>query len=126
MAALRAGEEMAKLRGDAEFAAICRRLFESGSKFTDQKLFDGEFYLQQVDLKAHPQHQYDHGCLSDQLFGQNWASQLGLGHIYKGENVRTALGSIYRYNWTPDIGPYSKAHPPGRWFARAGEAGLIT
>jgi uncharacterized protein (DUF608 family) len=125
LAALRAGEEMAKLRGDVDFAATCRRLFESGSKFTDEKLFDGEYYIQNVDLRAHPQHQYDHGCLSDQLFGENWASLLGLGHLYKAENVRTALASIYRYNWTPDIGPYSKAHPPGRWFARPGEAGLI-
>ena len=125
LAALRAGEEMARLRSDAEFAATCRRLFESGSRFSDENLFDGEYYIQKVDLQAHPQHQYDHGCLSDQLFGENWAAQLGLGHLYKAENVRTALASIYRYNWTPDVGPYNRAHPPGRWFARPGEAGLI-
>lgn len=126
LAALRAGEEMAKVSGDAEFATTCRRLFEAGSKFTDDKLFDGEYYFQQVDLRAHPQHQYDHGCLSDQLFGQNWAGQLGLGYIYKSDRVRTTLASVYRYNWTPDVGPYNTAHPPGRWFARPGEAGLIT
>jgi hypothetical protein len=126
LAALRAGEEMARLSGDGDFAATCRRFFEAGSKFTDDKLFDGEYYFQQVDLRAHPEHQYDHGCLSDQLFGQNWAGLLGLGYLYKPGRVRTALASIYRYNWTPDVGPYNEAHPPGRWFARPGEAGLIT
>jgi non-lysosomal glucosylceramidase len=126
LAALRAGEEMARLNGDSAFAATCRKLFDAGSKFTDEELFDGDYYFQKVDLKAHPEHQYDHGCLSDQLFGQNWAGQLGLGYLYKPDRIRTALASIYRYNWTPDVGPYSEAHPPGRWFARPGEAGLIT
>src|SRR6185312_2978809 len=126
LAALRAGEAMAHLSGDAEFATTCRRLFESGSGFTKQNLFDGEYYFQKVDLKAHPEHQYDRGCLSDQVFGQDWASQLGIGSIYGQEHVRKALASIYRYNWTPDVGPYNEAHPPGRWFARPGEAGLIT
>jgi non-lysosomal glucosylceramidase len=126
LAALRAAEEMAKATGDAEFASKCRALFESGSKLSDERLFDGEYYVQQVDLKEHPQHQYERGCLSDQLFGQNWAAQLSLGDIYKKDNIRAALASVYRYNWTPDLTRYSKEHPPGRWFAREGEAGLIT
>lgn len=126
LAALRASEEMGKWMGDAAFAAKCRRIFEAGSKWSDQKLFDGEYYFQIVDLKEHPEHQYDHGCLSDQLFGQNWAAQLGLGYVYRPENVRKGLESVYKYNWTPDVGAYSEKHPPGRWYARAGEAGLIT
>jgi non-lysosomal glucosylceramidase len=126
LAALRAMEEMADAMQDSEFLARCHQFFESGSKFTDATLFDGEYYFQKVDLTQHPQHQYDHGCLSDQLFGQNWANQLGLGYIYKKENIRSALRSIYKYNWTPDVGAYNLAHPPQRWFARVGEAGLIT
>ena len=34
--------------------------------------------------------------------------------------------SIWKYNWAPDVGPHNKAHPPERWFARPGEAGLFT
>ena len=40
--------------------------------------------------------------------------------------MRAALESIWKYDWAPDIGPQNEAHPPQRWFARPGEAGLFT
>ncbi|MBN1360285.1 MAG: hypothetical protein JW993_06830 [Sedimentisphaerales bacterium] len=126
LVALRAGQEMAERMGDVEFAQRCRRIFESGSQLTVERLWDGEYFVQEVDLQKHPKHQYAKGCLSDQLFGQGWAHQLDLGYIYPKSNVDTALRSTWRYNWTPDVGPYNAAHPPERWFARPGEAGLFT
>jgi len=126
LAALRAGEEMAKEMGDDAFAKQCRTIFESGRKLTVEKLWNGEYFIQLVDLTKHPKHQYGDGCLSDQLFGQGWAHLLGLGHIYPPEMVRTALGSIWKYNWAPDVGPQNAVHKPERWFARPGEAGLFT
>jgi uncharacterized protein (DUF608 family) len=126
LAALRAGEEMAKEVGDAEFAATCRKIFEAGRSNTVEQLFNGEYFIQKVDLKKHPQHQYADGCLADQLFGQGWAHQVGLGYVYPEDKVRSALKAIWKYCWAPDVGPQNKAHPPQRWFARPGEAGLFT
>jgi len=126
LAALRAGEEMAKEMGDAEFAKRCRGIFESGSKLSVERLWDGEYFFEVVDLAKHPKHQYEKGCLSDQLFGQGWAELLSLGYIYPPENVKTALESVWKYNWAPDIGPYNVEHKPERWFAREGEPGLFT
>ncbi len=126
LAALRAGEEMAKEMGDDDFAKRCRKIFESGGKLTVQRLWDGEYFFEDVDLEKHPKFQYDKGCLSDQLFGQGWAHLLGLGYIYPKENVVKALGSVWKYNWTTDIGPYNVNHKPERWFARPGEPGLFT
>ena len=126
LAALRAGEEMAREMGDEDFAARCHRIFESGRRLTIEKLWNGEYFIQRVDLKKHPKFQYATGCLSDQVFGQGWAHQLALGYIYPPELVKKALASIWKYNWAPDVGPHNKAHPPGRWFARPGEAGLFT
>lgn len=126
LAALRAGEEMAREMGDDAFAQRCRRIFESGSRLTMERLWDGEYFIQLVDLQKHPKHQYGKGCLSDQLFGQGWAHQLRLGYVYPSSNVREALRSIWKYNWAPDVGPYNEAYPPDRWFARPGEAGLFT
>ena len=125
-AALRAAEEMAREVGDSEFAAKCRKVFEAGSRLTVERLFNGEYFVQEVDLKKHPKHQYGDGCLSDQLFGQGWAHQVGLGYLYPREKVLSALRAVYVYNWAPDIGPQNAAHPPQRWFARPGEAGLFT
>jgi len=126
LAALRAGQEMATEIGDKEFADRCRRIFESGSRLSVERLWDGEYFIQIVDLAKYPKDQYGKGCLSDQLFGQGWAHQLGLGYIYPPENVTQALKAVWKYNWAPDIGPYNVAHPPERWFALPGEAGLFT
>ena len=126
LAALRAGEEMAREMGDQEFARTCRQIFLAGQKNTVEKLFNGEYFVQQVDLKKYPKHQYGDGCLADQLFGQGWAHQVALGYVYPEDKVRAALEAIWKYDWAPDIGPQNKAHPPQRWFARPGEAGLFT
>lgn len=126
LAALRAGEEMAKEMGDTEFAQRCHRIFESGKQLTAERLWDGEYFIQLVDLDKHPKFQYGKGCLSDQLFGQGWAHQLGLGYIYPPNLVKPALASIWKYSWAPDVGPYNEAHAPERWFALPDEAGLFT
>jgi hypothetical protein len=126
LAALRAGEEMAKEMGDQDFAQRCRKIFESGSQLTVERLWDGEYFIQLVDLQKHPKDQYGKGCLADQLFGQGWAHQLGLGYIYPPQYVKKAIQSVWKYNWAPDVGPYNAVHKPERWFARPGEPGLLT
>jgi uncharacterized protein (DUF608 family) len=126
LGALLAAEAMAVELADEGFAARCRKVFESGRKLSVEKLFNDEYFIQIVDLKEHPKHQFGDGCLSDQLFGQGWAHQVGLGYVYPKETVLAALGSIWKYNWAPDIAPQNKAHPPQRWFAHEGEAGLFT
>ncbi len=126
LAALRAGARMARLRGDDDFAARCDRRAQRGADESVRRLWNGEYFTQEVDLKQHPRHQYADGCLSDQMLGQWFAHQLDLGYLYPRENVRTALGSVFKYNWAPDVGPQNRAHRPGRVFCAPGEAGLLT
>ena len=125
LAALRAGEEMAREVGDDEFAERCRTIFESGRQRTQERLWDGEYFFQEVDLVKHPRHQYAGGCLSDQLFGQGWAHQVNLGYLYSPEMVRSALQAVWKYNWAPDVQPYNEAYKPLRWFITPGQAGLL-
>lgn len=125
LASLRAGEEMAREAGDKEFAAECRRIFERGRRLIDERLFNGEYYFQKADAaRANTVGSYD-GCEIDQVMADSWAWQVALGRILDENHVRTALRSLWRYNFTPDVGPYRAAHPPGRWYAMAGEAGLL-
>jgi uncharacterized protein (DUF608 family) len=126
LAAICAGAEMAREMGDEPFAERCERIFERGVDLTMERLWDGEYFIQLVDLTKHPKNQYEKGCLSDQLFGQGWAHQLALGYLYPPEQVKQALRSVWKYNWAPDVGPYNEAHPPERWFALPGEPGLFT
>ncbi len=126
LAALRAGEEMARELGEEAFATECREIFEAGRKLSVERLFGGEYFVQIVDLEKHPKHQHGDGCLADQLFGQGWAHQVGLGYVYPKQNIDTTLESIWKYNWAPDIGPQNEVHKPERWFASPGEAGLFT
>jgi non-lysosomal glucosylceramidase len=117
LGALRAAEEMSRYLGDKEFAATCRRLFESGSAWIDAHLFNGEYYEHKVrppkDLEsiapglvvgmgakelADPDYQLGKGCLVDQLVGQFMAHVCGLGYLVDAGHVRTTLQSIRKYN----------------------------
>ncbi|MBI3921952.1 MAG: hypothetical protein HY318_11095 [Armatimonadetes bacterium] len=124
LAALRAGEEMAREMGDEGFASRARSVFEVGARRIDD-LWNGEYYVQQAD----PNHRnvvgsYD-GCAIDQVFGQSWAYQVGLGRIMTAEKVLSALKSLWKYNFTPDVGPFRKENQAGRWYAMPGEGGLV-
>ncbi len=125
LAALRAGRAMALEAGDETFARRLEEVFDRGRRLSVEQLWNSAYFIQQVDLARHPKHQYADGCLSDQLIGAGWARQVGLGEIYPPEHTRTALRSIWTYNWAPDVGPHNKAHPPSRWFLAPGDAGLF-
>ncbi len=117
LGALRAAEEMAKYVGDIEFAEKCGRLFASGKDWTDQNLFNGEYYEHQVipivdglqippsllvgmgaKNLAHPDYQLGAGCLVDQLVGQYMAHICDLGYLLDPGHIGKTLESILKYN----------------------------
>ncbi len=125
VAAARACEKMAGELGDETYAVQMRQIAERGGRNIDRELFNGEYYIQIAD-KAHVKTVGSHnGCEIDQVFGQSWAHQVGLGRILDGGNVKKALASLWKYNFTPDVGPYRAKNKPGRWYAMAGEGGLL-
>ncbi len=125
VAALRAGEAMANDMKDHEFAARCGIVADRGLKNIDSELFNGEYYIQTGDRnKGKTVGSYD-GCEVDQVFGAGWAGQVGLRDVLPGPHVISALKSLWKYSFLVDVGPYRDAHKPGRWYAMAGEAGLL-
>src|SRR5262249_50588985 len=106
LAALRAGAAMARERGGAAFARRCERLVERGQESLVKKLFNGEYFTQKVD-PGHPEAiNSNRGCHIDQVFGQAWCFQVGLPRAVPEKPARRALESLWKYNFTPDVGPY--------------------
>ncbi len=125
LAALSAAEAMAKTVGDADFATRCRTILQRGQKNIVEQLFDGEYFINKPDPSKPETINSGNGCEIDQVFGQSWAFQVGLPRILPEKETRSALASLWKYNFTPDVGPYRKAYPPGRWYAMPGEGGLL-
>jgi len=130
LAAVRAGEAMAEEMGDAQFAARCRGVREAGARSFVTRLFEGEYFVQALD-PSHPEaNGTGKGCAIDQVSGQAWAHQVGLGRILPERETRAALDALWRYSFAPDVGPYRQYMrdkiPGGRWLAMPGEAGLLT
>jgi uncharacterized protein (DUF608 family) len=125
VAAAKACAEMAAELGDEPFAKSMQGIVERGSRNIDRQLFDGEYYIQLGDKQhAGSVGSYD-GCEIDQVFGQSWAYQVGLGRILDEQNVKKALASLWKYNFMLNVGPFRKTHQPGRWYAMPGEGGLL-
>ena len=122
LAALRAGEEMARIEGDSALAAACRERFEKGRQGYDETCWNGQYYIQVHDTDKYKEHQWGTGCHSDQLIGQWWAHILGLGYVLPKEHVKVALESIYRHNFREDLSGFEHKQ---RVFACGNEAGLL-
>ena len=125
LASLKAAATMAHLMNDTAFENKCNRIATAGENNTVKRLWNGEYFVQDVNLKEHPAYQYANGCLSDQLFGQTWSHLDNLGYIYPKDKVQKTLQSIWKYNWAPDVATQNKIHPPERTYASFGEPGLL-
>lgn len=117
LGALRASEEIANYLGDKRFAKTCHSLYENGSYYMDAKLFNGEYYEQEIippmlaeniadglmkgmgskDLTS-PDYQLGKGVLVDQLVGQVMAHILDLGYLADKEHMYKTNDAIIKYN----------------------------
>lgn len=140
LAALRACEEMARAFEGENSAARYHELFEKGSKWIDDNLFNGNYFIQRIvgyapdqiaphlqggggaEDTEHPQYQLGFGCLVDQLVGQYLAHTAGLGMLLSPENVRATLESLYRYNYKRTLYYHDNVE---RTFALNDEAALV-
>lgn len=125
LAALVAAAEMADVVQDAAYAARCRDIAAKGRERMVKELFDGEYFSNKVDPEHLDAVNSGSGCEIDQVMGQSWAFQIGLPRVLPEKETWAALQSLWRYNFSPDVGPYRAINKPGRWFAMPGEAGLL-
>jgi len=125
LAALSAAATMAEELGDQAYTAKCRTILQVGQRNIVAQLFDEEYFINKPDPRHLDAINSGTGCEIDQVFGQSWAFQVGLPRVLPQKETVSALKSLWRYNFTPDVGPYRDAYKAGRWYAMPGEAGLL-
>jgi uncharacterized protein (DUF608 family) len=126
IAAVKAGEQMAIEMGDTAFATTCANYVSKGTKNMEEKLFNGEYFIHKPDeIKGREKLGSYNTCHIDQVYGQSWAHQVGLGRILNKEKTVSALRALWKYNFTPDVGPYIKERRGWRPYALAGEGGMV-
>lgn len=127
LASLAAAERMALAMGETADAARWLAIRVSGTRRQDEQLWNGEYYIQVPGPGAE---NYNTGCFADQLLGQWWMCQLGLGRLYPREHERGALAALMRHNFR--LGGYQAVldaakgiHMPPRPLMRDGDSGLL-
>jgi non-lysosomal glucosylceramidase len=126
IAAAKAAQMMAEDMNDDAFAKTCKDYVEKGNENMADKLFNGEYFIHRPDVVKGKAKlgSYD-TCHIDQVYGQGWAFQAGLGRLWDKEKTLSALRSLWKYNFATDVGPYIKTHTGGRPYALAGEGGMV-
>jgi uncharacterized protein (DUF608 family) len=122
LAALRAGEAWARRMGEKLAADRFHAVFEKGQAKLMSLCWNGEYFQQHLPDYLNRHGEVGPGCMSDQLIGQWWAHQLGLGYILPKANVVQALKSVFKYNFKADLTGWK--HNP-RAFAGDKDKGLI-
>ncbi|MGJ8743551.1 GH116 family glycosyl-hydrolase [Polaribacter sp.] len=144
LGALKASAEMANYVGDQKFAKTCKNLYNQGSTWMDENLFNGEYYVQHIqppmsrdnvapslmdvatkkgetDLTS-PDFQLGNGVLVDQLVGQVFSHIVGLGYLGKEENIKKTMKSIKKYNYVDNMASHANFH---RSYALGDESALL-
>ena len=122
LAALRAGEEWGRRVGDEAAATRFHGVFEKGQKKLVELCWNGEYFQQHLPDYLKRQGEVGPGCMADQLLGQWWAHQLGLGYLLPKEMVVSAMRAVFKYNFKSDLTGWQ--HAP-RAFAGEKDKGLI-
>ena len=152
VAALLAAAEIAKVLGDTEFATKCDGLGWAGARHIDNKLFNGRWFVQDIDLSDRSvllpfdvgrsagvladgfmetywsnehcelKYQMGEGCITDQILGQWHAEVAGVGRFLDDGKVETALKAVHANNFRPSLQNHFN---PCRNYAYEDEGGLL-
>lgn len=121
LTALRASAQMAKICQDAESEKQWSEIAQKAHERQNKELWNGEYFIQIPDTLS-PANDYANGCHTDQLLGQWWANQLGLGELYDSDKIESATNAILDHNFQATL-KYHKQAP--RSFTLVDEPGLI-
>jgi hypothetical protein len=129
-----------------------QRLYEKGRKYMESELYNGEYFIQQIQYKGlnapdpveaakksfggeysaeaiallqkeGPKYQYGKGCLSDGILGGWIAMMCGLDNPVDAAKVKSHLLSVHKYNLKKNLSEHANPQRPA--YAVGEEGGLL-
>jgi uncharacterized protein (DUF608 family) len=152
VAALLAMSQMAGFLGEKDFADKCLRLGQAGAAYMNEKLYNGRYFFQQIDLSnkdilarfdtgraagvladsfmsaywsdehSEIKYQFGEGCIADQILGQWHAEVAGIGTFLAPDHIVSALQSVHAENFRTTMADHFN---PCRNYAYEDEGGLL-
>jgi non-lysosomal glucosylceramidase len=152
VAALLAMAKMAAALDEPELAEKCERLGKAGAAYINDKLYNGRYFIQEIDLSdksvisrfdtgrnagvladsfmsaywseehSEIKYQFGEGCIADQILGQWHAEVAGLGHFLEPAKIASALKAVYDENFRATLADHFN---PCRNYAFEDEGGLL-
>lgn len=136
-----------------ENTEMYKELYSSGRKYTEEKLFNGEYFIQDIQWtgldaedpleaakhslggayspeaavlldKEGPKYQYGSGCLSDGVFGSLLSRMCGLPEPLDVEKTKSHILSVHKYNLRDNMEKHANPSRPA--FAYGSDGGLVT
>lgn len=139
--ALDCASKMADALGERQRSEKYRQLYAHGKRWTNEHLFNGEYFGQKIDLKdksllekfpdtdrywneevGEIKYQIGEGCIIDQMLADWHAVILGADEIFDAPKKRKAIESLYKYNYKPSMRAVTNTF---RNFAVNDESGTI-
>jgi len=111
LASLKAGIRLAAEMKDARRAARWRAWYVKGID-SFEKLWNGEYYVLWKEMQKGGR--VDECCMTDQIDGDWFTALMGWGNVLPVDRIRTALQSIFRYNYSSEVGLQNATYPPGK------------
>jgi len=126
-AALKVAALMAEKMNEPKTAAKYRTILNKGVPKMLETLWNDDFgYFIHVPGPGElEKHGSTNGCHIDQVLGDSWLWNVGVERMLPKEKIIQSLQSLWKYNFSPDIGSFRKKMTEGRWYAAEGNAGLI-
>ena len=126
-AALKAAAVMARQMKQPTVAERYERIVAKGAPAMVDLLWREEFgyFIHKPGESDAEKHGSTNGCHIDQVLGDSWLHEVGIDPILPKDKIRRSLQSLWKYNFTPDVGAFRKVMTTGRWYAAAGDAGLV-
>lgn len=122
ISALHAASRMAARLGKTNESEELEQRATSGSEILEQQLWNGGWYIQEVDLEQYAEQNWATGIHSDHLLGQWWADSLQLPVTLDPDHVKQAVKNIFKHNFRKSL---EGVPEPERWFGTKTDAGLI-